>query len=76
MSEGVRFAIPERLAQAPVRLTLLINRKLYEEAEQVAKILGKGTIQNLITSLLEEIIEELKAEGFEIKPFWEEVRQK
>jgi|GEM_PF-4960995 hypothetical protein len=71
MSKNVRFVIPDRLTNTPVRLSIILERKLYEEAEQVADILRKGTIQNLITFLLEQIVEELKAEGFDVKPSWE-----
>lgn len=56
---------------APVRVTINLTRREYEEAEQAAEILGYGTVEIMVHELILETIEELKRMGYRIKPFWE-----
>ena len=58
----------------PVRLTIYLTRREVEEAEQVARILGLGTVERLIQELISEKIREMKKAGYVIKPFWERDR--
>ena len=60
----------KNIGDAPVRVTVYLPRKLYEEAEKAAKILRGANIVNLIVRLLEDLVEELKKEGYDLKPFW------
>ncbi|MBO8182030.1 MAG: hypothetical protein H0Z28_04455 [Archaeoglobus sp.] len=66
-----RIYIDENIENAPVRVSIIIPRKLFEEALEAAKYVGKGSVENLITFLLENFVEELKEMGYEIIPFWE-----
>ncbi|WP_202320191.1 hypothetical protein [Archaeoglobus neptunius] len=67
-----KFYVKDNLENAPVRVTVVIPRRLFEEAEEAAKYFGKGSIENLITFLLQNFVEELKEMGYNVKPFWEE----
>lgn len=71
-----RFYIDENIKNAPVRVIVIIPRELFEEATEAAKYVGKGSIENLITFLLENFVEELKEMGYEIIPFWERVKRR
>ncbi|MBO8180496.1 MAG: hypothetical protein H0Z19_08480 [Archaeoglobus sp.] len=65
----------KNISNTPVRLTIHVDRKLYEEASEAAKCLRKGNIENLIVSLLEDIVKELKEMGFDLRPFWEKAKE-
>ncbi|WP_290597893.1 MULTISPECIES: hypothetical protein [unclassified Archaeoglobus] len=71
-----RFYIDENIKNAPVRVSVVIPRRLFEEASEAAKYVGKGNIENLITFLLENFVEELKEMGYELIPFWERVKRR
>lgn len=73
-----RFYIDENIKNAPVRVIVIviIPRELFEEALEAAKYVGKGSIENLITFLLENFVEELKEMGYEIIPFWERAKRR
>jgi len=61
----------ENIKYAPVRVTIYIPRQLYEEALNGAVCAGFGNLERLIISLLENFVEELKEEGYDLRPFWE-----
>ena len=70
-----RIYVDENIGNAPVKVTIFLRRRLFEEAYEAAKYVGKGSIENLIEFLLEKFVEELKEMGYDIKPFWEEVKR-
>ena len=55
MKEPVFFK-PENQRRSPVRVTIYIERSLYERAEDFAKKIGLGGIEKLIVKLLEEVV--------------------
>jgi len=61
----------DRIGNAPVRVTVYVPRQLYEEATNAALCTGLGNLERLIISLLENFVEELKEEGYDLRPFWE-----
>lgn len=66
----------KNIENAPVKVTVYLPRRLYEEAEEASLILGQGGVRPLIIHLLENVVEELKAAGYKLKPFWEEAYER
>lgn len=71
----VKIYDERNIKNVPVKVSVLIQRGLFEEASEAAKIVGRGSIENLIIFLLENFVEEVKAAGYELKPFWELARE-
>jgi len=67
----VMFYVEKNIKDAPVRIVIYLPRQLYEEALNGALSAGFGNLEKLIISLLENFVEELKAEGYDLRPFWE-----
>jgi len=67
----LKFFDPERASSAPVRLTVYLDRELFEKSQQAAKLLGHGSVERMIESLLRSIVTELEGQGQDLRPFWE-----
>ena len=64
------FVDPNRIRSSPIRVVLYIERELYDKGENVARILGVGTVERLMVKLLENIVSELEAQGYDLMSNW------
>ena len=64
------FVDPNRIRSAPIRVVLYVERELYDKGENAARILGVGTVERLMVKLLENIVSELEAQGYDLMSNW------
>ncbi len=67
----MKFFDPERASSAPVHFTLYLDRELFESSQQAARLLGHGSVERMIESLLRSTVTELEGQGQDLRPFWE-----